>query len=280
MIWLTIAQGLAAHVAENAEQLRPLFVRHRGKLTLEVERDDLVAGSPSNPWGEVFDAFAAQIRDHIGRAHDLIVSDFSTTGEIERLASEVVLMGTLGSYFDYECDLCGLPSVTLEGTVEDWERIGQRVDALAGFGLSWWVDWLRPVIDQFVKAARGEPERAFWRSIIKVNGGSGGPYIGGWIVNLFPYLYGLQASSRGSPPGYVRNRNPRFAKAYTTEPRDKVTVDGMPNGLSHVPFVWKQVGMPRDYEFIAGIIGVAQDHETMALRPQIGWAVSPARRPR
>ena len=102
VIWLTIAQGLANHVNNNAEQLRPRFVPHQGKLTIQVRRDDFRKGSPENPWAEVWPEFSAQIKKVIGpETHGLIVSDFSTTGPTERAASEVVLMDCVQSYFSY-----------------------------------------------------------------------------------------------------------------------------------------------------------------------------------
>ncbi len=54
MLWLLVAQGFANHVNANAEVLRPRFVKHRGKVTIKVRRDDFVKGSPENPWPEVF----------------------------------------------------------------------------------------------------------------------------------------------------------------------------------------------------------------------------------
>src|SRR5262245_29776568 len=38
--WLTLLQGVAMHVRENAEALRPLFTRHGERLTIEVRRGD------------------------------------------------------------------------------------------------------------------------------------------------------------------------------------------------------------------------------------------------
>ena len=55
VIWMCIAQGFAKHVNCNAEKLRHLFVQHTGKKELHTCRGDLVKGSPSNPWPEVFD---------------------------------------------------------------------------------------------------------------------------------------------------------------------------------------------------------------------------------
>jgi Domain of unknown function (DUF4419) len=152
-----------------------------------VRRDDFVKGSPENPWNEVIDEFSRQIGGRIGPKHGLIVSDFSTTGKLERVASEIVLMEAMRSYFEYEVHtLCGIPTVTLEGTEADWMKIRSRLDDLGDLDLEWWFVALRPVLDQFLAAVRGNPDRAFWGSIFKEKHESGGPYLTGWLLRLFP----------------------------------------------------------------------------------------------
>jgi hypothetical protein len=48
---------------------------------------------------------------------------------------------------------------------------------------------------------------------------------------------------------------------------------GLPGGLSKAPFRWELPGRDVEMEFLGGFIGVAQDCETLALCPEIGWAV-------
>lgn len=57
-VWICLAQGFAQYLNANAEVLRNHAVRHQGKLTLSVRRDDFVKGSPDNPWSEVFSSFS------------------------------------------------------------------------------------------------------------------------------------------------------------------------------------------------------------------------------
>src|SRR5262249_37763132 len=150
----------AHHVNANAEVLRPRLVKHEGKLPLVVHRDEFVKGSPENPWPGVFAEFSAAIRAHVGDAQNLIVADFSTTGPVERAASEVVLLDTMQAYFSYELrTLCGIPSITLEGTVEDWRKIAGRVLEFGRFDLQWWLEPLQPILEQFVVAASGRVDR-------------------------------------------------------------------------------------------------------------------------
>jgi len=281
-VWLCIAQGFAIHVDLNAEALRGRFVRHEGKHDIIVIRDEFIKGSPDNDWPGCFAEFSDQIAAHIGKKRDLVVADFSTTGPIEKAASEVVLMAAMRRYFDYTVlTRCGIPHVTLLGSVDDWKSIRRRAEVLAEFDLEWWVRALVPVLDQFVMAASGQPDLAFWRSFYKLSGGSGGPYVTGWINTLFPYVetvvWAKNGSTRPRPtPSLIRND---FATKWAEGlgrfhggPNDGC----FPTGLSKAPFIWDYLRTKIPMEFIGGFVGVSQDPETLAVRPAIGWAVKEA----
>jgi hypothetical protein len=280
ILWLTLTQGLAHHINANAETLRPQFVRHEGKLTIEVRRDDFVKGSPENPWPEVFRAFSEAILDHLGPTHGLIVADFSTTGPVERAASEVVLLDAMQSYFSYELHTaCGIPSITLEGTVEDWQSVVRRVQAWERFGLGWWIRPLLPILEQFVAAAAGTVDRAFWESIYKWQGsrGSGSAHTTGWVSTLFPYLSTPEAQfARWSGQPYAGPRLQRNPWLGASSSRSGPGRDDFPGGPAKAPFKWCYFHETFDMEFIGGLIGIRQDPRTLCLRPEIGWAVRQA----
>jgi hypothetical protein len=285
-IWLTIAQGLANHINNNAEELRHHFVAHEGKPTIEVRRDDFVRGSAENPWAEVWPVFSQEIRKHIGAdTHALIVNDFTTTGPTERAASEVVLMDCMQSYFDYRFrTMCGIPAVTLEGTVEDWEKIHDRVGRLEQYDLTWWTDRLQPITAELVKAARGNPTPSFWKSLYKEENSSGGPYLSGWLVRLLPYLKHREYHYRvpgDEDTGYCTPwetslRNPLLEMPLGKERRHGLTHNVLPSSASQVPFVWEYLDREYDYQFLAGTLAISQDAGTGAIRPRVGWAVRPA----
>jgi hypothetical protein len=287
MVWLLICQGVANHVNANAESLRPRLVAHPGKATIVVRRDDFVKGSPENPWAEVFGEFAAAVRDHIGPSHDLFLPRFSTTGPVERAAAQVVLLDAVQSYFSYEChSLCGIPAVTLEGTPADWQAVADGAAAFAEFGLGWWTTPLQRVLRQFVAAAQGSADPAFWRSIYKENDQSGGPVITGWITAFFPYVkdgWSGRATRRcpwfpadaAGDSGLLEQilypdpgRSEGFARGLTTE--------AFPGGLAGAPFLWKFPYTEFAMEFLGGFVGVAQGPDSLCLRPEVGWAVREA----
>ena len=268
-IWMCIVQGFATHVNQNAENLRNLFVEHEGKKTIIVRRDDFVKGSPHNPWPEVFSEFSVQIRSHIGeKTHDLLTPTFTTTGPVEKAAAEIVLMDAFKEYFSYRLrTLCGIPEITLEGTVDDWKQLRERALGLAQFDLQWWIDPLKPILDQFVAAVEGHIDKSFWSSIYKQTGGSGGPFISGWIVTLFPYM------------DTQRNHWLKYSwhnwKSRMTESQfgHGATTDSFPPGVTTTPFVWEYLREEFKMHFYAGFIGASQDPVTLSIHPEIGWAI-------
>lgn len=293
IVWLTLMQGLAHHVNMNAEKLRERFVREDGKLTIKVIRDDFVMGSPENPWPEVFADFSRVIRDYLGEMHGLIVADFSTTDTMARAASEVALLDTVQTFFRCEVHTrCGIPTITLEGTVEDWKAIVRRVQKLRRLDLDFWVDALEPILQKVVAAATGKIDRTFWRSIYKWQDadGSGSPHVSGWILNLFPYLdnprakrawrfiaeFGDDAELRQRLGDDLRAprmiRNPWLG--ITGLRRDGPGRDDFPCLPSVAPFKWVYLGREFPMQFVGGLVGVRQDPESLSLRPEIGWAVS------
>jgi hypothetical protein len=266
-VWITIAQGVAQHMAIHGERLRDRFVAHQGRLALTFEFRDWVEGSPENPWPEAFASWAGQIRDHVGpELHDALVCDFSTTGPVERAASQIVLMDIFERYFHYYAvGICGIPTVTLEGTTDDWQRLADKVARLKPFDLDWWLEHLVPICNQFVQASRGTVDRKHWQSICKLREAYGGDIINGWVAKLFPYL-------RAFIGGPCNKRNPIFETGEGFQSFDA------PAGLSRVPVTWKNTttGRTRAMEAIGGLVGVTQDPETLALRPKVGWAVREA----
>ena len=276
-VWMCIAQGLAYHVNENAEVLRKSFVEHKGKKELVVRRDDFVKGSPDNPWPEVFEAFSDQIRQYVGeKTHDLLTPDYSTTGPVERAAAQVVLMDTFKSYFGYRFHtMCGIPEITLKGTVEDWKRLRERATGLAQYDLQWWVDALKPILDQFVAAASGEVDRAFWSKMYKHDDMSGGPYISGWIVTLFPYLGSDSKRPHKSMGNWNSDEEYMGGRYGRIRILQGITTESFPSGVTSTPFTWEYLGEELRMQFRAGFLVVTQDPSTLAIHPEIGWAVSP-----
>lgn len=259
-VWLCIAQGFAQHIDLHAEELRGRFVRHQGQAEIVVIRDRFVKGDPDNDWQGVFGEFSDAIAAHVGKQRDLVVANFSTTGPIEKAASEVVLMAAMKHFFKYiVLTRCGIPRVTLLGTPADWKSIVERAAVLAEYGLGHWVDELVPMLEQIHAAASGSANAALWRSFYKFESGSGGDRVSGWINTLFPYV--RKQGSQDLVP------NPCLAW------RDERGIEptSFPLGMSTAPFTWKYLGTDFPMDFVAGFVATAVDGDSV--RPAIGWAV-------
>ncbi len=275
-VWFCLAQGFARHVAVHAEELRGRFVRHTGKQKLVVERTDFLLGQP-NPWPEVFSAFSQQIAASVGRVHELIVADFSTTGPVERAASEVLVMDAFQPYFEYELRWgCGIPSISLLGTVDDWKSVRRRAAMFSEFGLDGWTSALLPVLDEVVRTAEGHIDRTFWRSFFRYDSSSWGSRLTGWILTFFPYL--ATASEPLAPNPYLKGWEEAWSKAEQHGGR-KIDPKGpwlaaLPGSLASAPvrFVDLRDLSEIPMRFVAGLWGVTQD-PSGALTPEFGWAV-------
>ena len=269
MIWQCVAQGFAIHVNKNAEKLRHLFVAHEGKKVIEVRVDHFQKGSPTNDWEGTLGLFSEEIRKNIGDdIHGLLTPEFSTTGPVEKAAAQVVMMGAFKEYFRYcSMTMCGIPEITLEGSVKDWKKLYDKTLNLAKFDLQWWIDAIEPVLKEFVKAASGKINKDFWRSIYKFTDASGGSYINGWIIILFPYLG--HTLEKMSPNTYLEKWNPSNSSDFFFG----VDTTSFPQGSVSAPFKWLYLDEEYDMYFYAGFMGVGQDQKSLAIRPVIGWAV-------
>ena len=288
MIWLCIAQGLSQHINANADKLRSRFVEHEGQKTLEVTRDDFVKGSPENRWPEVFESFSDQIRKHVGdKTHDLLTPTFSTTGPNERAAAQVVLMDCFKQYFRYAmyC-VCGIPSITLEGTVDDWILLREKALGLAEYDLQWWIDALKPILNEFVNAASGTVNRDFWCRIYHQYGGGvyePGPFVTGWILALFPYVRS-HYDKPNEPNKFLtlwQKKDPKSHKAQDRRSFGQNSAENegvahyfFPPGVVSTPFIMITPVKTYDMHFYAGFMSISQDDETKAVRTEIGWAVT------
>lgn len=278
-IWLAIEQGFAHHVAENAEALRHRLVRHEGKRELTAKSSELsLAGFQG-----AISGFSEQIREASDPVlHETLLCDFSTTTPLIRTASEVVLMDCYSSYFDYSIQfVCGIPKITVTGSLADWQRIRARIEVLATYRLGWWVERLRPILDEFLRTIEGKPNVEFWQAICKPKQAYGAEVITGWIADFFPYLNDAPKRRRSHIFQYEREDwAVPIEKGVPTLGFDEpganmgVGTPSFPSGLASVPVNLRfPGGLTSKIDLVAGFLGVEQDSEDLSLTPVIGWSV-------
>lgn len=268
MMWLLISQGFARYVNAHSEELRSQLVYHEGKQDLAVEtKDDLLSSEAD--WGKLMNNFSKEIERHTkGEVAQVLAADFSTTTPVERIASQITLMESMKSYFDYLAVRlgCGIPSVTLQGTPDDWRAVLSKTQKLGQYGLSEWTQSLEPILNEFVKTAEGKPNQRFWQEMVKkqrVDGlatvrpcsGDRPTMLDGWILKFFPTEYGntldMVPHTKSMPAEFVRVD----FKYRIIEPLSGAI-------MSETPM-----------ELMSGFIGALDDEKANMLIPQIGWLV-------
>ena len=267
-IWLIICQQFSHIVNENPDRYRGVLVSHQGKKELQVKSNDLF--SEQADWEGLISGFTAEIDKYTNNGlATTLVADFSTTGTDERIASEVTLMDVVKPYFEYTAiyAVCGIPSITLTGTPDDWRKVLAKTQALEAFGMGWWTSDLMPILEEFVKAAEGHPDYWFWKDIVNRTRPKTiqGPVCAkrqprltkfdGWFLKFFPY------DNKGKTPNKVDITQTMLPETVVVPFKYQVvTIDG--TVLEETPL-----------ELVAGIVGVLEDRESYTLTPKIGWFV-------
>lgn len=272
MIWLLICQGVSQHIALNSEEFRDLLVEHKGKKNIVVARDNINIHNKKE-WASLAHDFASSITPNKEDSlYQIMQSQFTTTGPVEQVAYNITYLDVMSNYYMYIFVTCGIPSITIEGTPEDWQKIYEQVDFFRKYKLDWWLDELKPCLKEFVSASNGNYNHNFWEGILKdkqIESCTADRLITGWINNLLPYIYSYRWDSLNSQHDLYITRNPNI---YKKKNWPLETQNILP-GVSIVPFVWDNGIKKRKLEFIAGFVGIEQNKETKALRPKIGYGI-------
>ena len=268
MVWLIISQGFSRYVNAHTEEMRDLLVFHEGKMELvTISNNNILL--PNGDWKLLLNDFSACIAKNTkGELADLMTANFSTTGITERIASQVSLMDVVKKYFIYTriSASCGIPSITLKGSPDDWQKVLDKVRCLKKYNLEKWASDLEDILTEFVKASKGKHNTSFWQNIVKkrridqimvgnycLTDPKKITYLDGWFLKFFPNALGETSDSviwnTDMPQEMVRVS----FRQVLTDPDTGVPLDTIPMQL------W------------AGFVGVEEDAKTLALMPKIGW---------
>ena len=196
-VWLTIMSNFSHYVSTHSEQMQSKFVGFQGQKELIVTQStganvDL-ANLPRKQWEDMIDQFSKLIDEEVGKdIVDWAVPNFTTTTNDDRVAGRMALMDAVSGYFAYTSILaCGLPKVTLEGSLDDWKKVRSRAERLKSFGgdLEKWAVLLAPVLDEFIASYQGKVNHDFWERMATSERLGSGSQQGksGWILVFSPF---------------------------------------------------------------------------------------------
>ena len=92
-----------------------------------------------------------------------------------RIASRSVLMKSVEEYFEYrQFLLCGIPSIEMKGTLEDWQRLKMKIGELREvlkdieniIGLQFWWGKVETIASKLLDTYMGNPDQDWWSRII------------------------------------------------------------------------------------------------------------------
>ena len=205
MIWLLVLQGFARFMDKYSELVREKYVNFKGKKTININRFGTPLSSASEEvWDGLINECIEKITEHVGKEIiSNLQSDFSTTNDVTLLASQTSIMSVMKQYFIYEgiFGICGISYITLEGSIEDWEKIKAKLIYISKFALNWWTKHLIPIIDNIIKTKIYYAKYKkinnelieFWKNMIKIkdkNGEDVPDVFNGWIIKFIPDLTG------------------------------------------------------------------------------------------
>ena len=271
MIWILILQGFSRFMEKYENLVRERFVNFTGKKDLKVER---LQYSPYSATKEVWDGIMKEFVEKIGKnvgqeTIDNLECNFSTTSPAALVTSQVSIMSAMKQYFTYRVLMagCGISNITLEGSLQDWEKIKSKLEFLSTKGLEWYTQHLIPIINNIIETkkyyiAQGKLNNdliEFWKRMIRLKG-TGDMYdphiINGWIVNFIPNL------SNEKPEVYV-----------------ELNENNVPDQIISCPMELTWIPPPgnKKYEFncslFSGFYGMVQDEKTFNVKPVIGYAI-------
>jgi hypothetical protein len=151
---------------------------------------------------DIIKDFCEQISENIGKELiDILTPNFSTSNENSIIAGKVSIMSAFNNFFDYEVMMisCGIPYIILEGSLNDWENILNKLKFLSKY--DFYIKNMEKDIIEIINTKKGKIDLEFWSKIImetKIKEEISNPcifpphfheveniYITGWILDFY-----------------------------------------------------------------------------------------------
>ena len=272
IFWLMILQGFSRHmeINNNSERIRYKFVDFEGKKRISIETGINLFMASDEQWISVIEKLLNETLKYIKIAKpilDKFNQKFSTSTKEAEIANNATILSSFKKYFAYSLlGTCGIPEITIEGSIEDWELLYEKVIELGNLDeeIVFWTDELKVIIKKIIETLETKrPNISFFKNIVQNVDKSREckpDLINGWIIKFIPY---------DKDNNKCKFNSPNF---------NGLNVDQLPTQIVNLPFSLKNMnkkGYVNKYEaeIYSGFFGVKQDRETLAIKPIIGYAI-------
>ena len=271
IIWQLILNGFIKYIDNNSEKLRSNFVNFKeSKQVITVDRSNInINEATKEVWEGVIDEFSSKIKENIkDNIYDNIILNFSTNTKELLLVQKISSMAMFNKYFEYKSlfyEVCGFPYIELEGSLEDWELILNKIKLFKKFGLEKWINNIEEILQKIIDTKKGKIDISFWKNLIMYRDCCGGcgkpdPFISfsGWITNFFPF------NNKGKYNYYSK------IEIYNVEKSDPMSE------IAITPLKIHLVDTNRDIDLniYSGLLGISQDPKTLCIKPELGFLIT------
>ena len=204
IIWQLILNKFSKYVEDysHCKSFREKLVDFSGKKHLICVRIDSY-NNVNKYQKDIINDFCEQISENVGKEIiDILTPNFTTSNENSIIAGKVSIMSTFKNFFDYEevWISCGIPYILLEGSLNDWENILNKLKFLSKY--EFYINNIEKDIIEIINTKKGKINLEFWSKIImetKIKEKVQRPcmfdfheveneYITGWILDFFNSL--------------------------------------------------------------------------------------------
>jgi hypothetical protein len=274
-IWITILSQINLLINYNSEKLRGLYVDFKGKKTLNLMYDDVFFNKAL-----LVNNFVKLIENSLIKENKKYIEwakpNFSTTTNKCKLISNIMIMGTLKSYFNFTSTCCGVSKIGIMGTIYDWILMKNKIKKLYDFdilhdheekfknlnedsenidnileanehdlkyNINNWISKLDDFINECINVKRNTINNAYWKNFIigyHPNGSGDEEFITGHAT-VFSEFYEYKKT--------------RESKSYLLQvANDTIKVEYITNDICFVDIQNNNGGEPEFYRFEAGIL--------------------------
>ena len=166
VIWQLILNNFSEYVNINSEKLRKKFVNFEGKKKLICIKVGSIK-DVNKYKDDLIKEFCDKITENIVKEiTDILTPNFSTSTNETIIAAKASIMSTFKMFFDFYFGMasCGIPYIILEGNLNDWEKILEKLKYLSKYDFD--INLIEKDIIEIINTKKGKINLDFWSKII------------------------------------------------------------------------------------------------------------------